>query len=377
MRVAMYYSNSDVRLENFPQPKISKDEVLMQVEASGICGSDVMEWYRRDKVPLVLGHEVAGVIKEAGKSVKNFKAGDRIVATHHVSCGECKFCLDGHETVCDLLRKTHFDPGGFCEFLRLPVENLKFGTFKIPKNVSFEAATFVEPLGCVLRGQRLAGMRKGKSVLVVGSGMAGLLHIKVARYLGAQTIMATDIDSFRLQKAKKFGADTVINCRNYLEVSKKLSFPKALVGNPEEARTGPPTKTFGGDNLGEDVSKKILKINRGRLADLVIICVDAQTAFEQGLKSVERGGTVLIFTAAAKDACLPVPTNEIFWRNETTVMSSYAAAPRDLKEALKLISQKKITVEDMITHRLPLEKIQEGFDLVVRPKNSIKVIIQP
>ena len=340
MRVAMYYSNSDIRLEDFPKPTIADDEALLQVEASGICGSDVMEWYRRDKVPLVLGHEVAGVIKEVGSQVKDFKVGDRVAATHHVPCGKCEFCQNGHETVCDLLRKTHFYPGGFCEFLRLPSVNLRLGTFRISKNVSFEEATFVEPLGCALRGQRLARMKKGKKVLVVGSGMAGLLHIKVARYLGAKTIVATDIDSFRLKKAKEFGADAVINAK-------------------------------------EDVPQKVLQANDGRLADLVIVCAGAQAAFEQGLKSVERGGTVLIFTAAVKEACLPVSTNEIFWRNEVTLLSSYAAAPQDLKEALKLISQKKIIVEDMITHRLPLEEIQKGFDLVVRPRDSIKVIIQP
>lgn len=333
MRVAMYYGNSDIRLEVLPTPKIADDEALVWVKASGICGSDVMEWYRRDKAPLVLGHEAAGTIKEAGSRVKNFKAGDRVVATHHVPCGECEFCRDGHETVCDLLRKTHFDPGGFSEFLRLPSVNLRLGTFRIPQNVSFEEATFVEPLGCVLRGQRLAGMKKGKRVLVVGSGMAGLLHIKAARYFGAKTIIAADIDPFRLKTAKKFGATETIDARK--------------------------------------------KINSGRLADLVILCSGAQNAFEQGLRSVERGGTVLIFTAAAKDACLPVSTNEIFWRNEVSVMSSYAAAPRDLKDALRLIAQKKIGVKDMITHRLPLAEIQKGFDLVVKPKDSIKVIIQP
>ena len=341
MRAAMYYSNSDIRLEDLPGPKIADDEALLRVEASGICGSDVMEWYRRDKAPLVLGHEVAGIIKEVGGRVKNFKVGDRVVATHHVPCGQCEFCRGGHETVCDLLRKTHFYPGGFCEFLRLPSVNLRLGTFRIPKNVSFEEATFVEPLGCVIRGQRLAGMRKGKRVLVIGSGMAGLLHIKLARYLGAKTITATDVDSFRLEKAKEFGADITINVKD-------LKTRQCLVST-----------------------------NHGQLADLVIICAGAQTAFEQGLNSVERGGTVLIFTAAAKDACLPVSTNKIFWRNEVAVMSSYAAAPRDLKEALRLIAQKKIVVKDMITHRLPLEEIQQGFDLVVRPKDSIKVIIEP
>ena len=340
MRVAMYYSNSDVRLEELPPLKISDDEVLMQVKASGICGSDIMEWYRRDKVPLVLGHEVAGVVSRVGGRVKNFKVGDRVVTTHHVPCGKCEFCKNDHETVCDRLRKTHFDPGGFSEFVRLPVENVRLGTFKVPKNVTFEEATFVEPLGCVIRGQRLAGMKKGKRVLVVGSGMAGLLHIKLAKYLQAKTIFATDIDRFRLKKAKQFGADFVVdaNC---------------------------------------DVPSEVKKCNGGRLADFVAICSGAPCAMRQGLQSVERGGTILIFTAAKKDSCLPVSTNEIFWRNEVTVMSSYAASPGDLKEALRLISQKKITVQDMITHRLPLEDIQKGFDLVVKPVESIKVIINP
>ena len=165
MRVAMYYSNQDIRMEHVSQPSIARDEALLQVQASGICGTDVMEWYRQDKVPLVLGHEVSGIIMETGEEVHHFKAGDRVVATHHVPCGECSYCLGGHETVCELLRKTHFYPGGFSEFVRLPSVNLRIGTFLIPSGVSFEEATFVEPLGCTLRGQRLAKMQKAKQFL--------------------------------------------------------------------------------------------------------------------------------------------------------------------------------------------------------------------
>ncbi len=347
MRAALYYSNSDIRLTEFPRPDVGPDEALLRIEASGICGSDVMEWYRRDKVPLVLGHEVAGILAQVGGKVKGFKIGDRVVATHHVPCGICEFCKNGHETVCDTLRTTHFDPGGFCEFVRLPAINVQKGTFKIPSGVSCEEATFVEPLGCVLRGQRLAGMKKGlpagrqdKRVLVVGCGMAGLLHVKVAKYFHVKTIIATDIDFFRLNMAKNCGATAVIDAR-------------------------------------ENVVQKVKEVLRGRLADLVIICTAAPSAMEQGLRSAERGGSVLVFTAAPKDSLLPVSTNEIFWRKEVTVMSSYAAAPGDLKEALKLIATKKITVKDMITHRLGLDQIQKGFDLVVRPDHSMKVIIEP
>ena len=340
MHVAMYYSNQDIRLEEFPKPQISNDEILMRVEASGICGSDVMEWYRSHKVPLVLGHEVAGVVEEIGPSVKNFKVRDRIVATHHVPCEECRYCRNGHEAVCSTLRTTNFYPGGFSQYLRLPVINVRKGTFKIPEKISFSEATFTEPLGCVIRGQRLAGMNKGKKVLVVGSGMAGLLHIKLAKWNKASMIAATDIDSFRLKVAKNCGADTVILA-------------------------------------DEDALLKLKEAWNGQLADLVIICSGSQSAIAQGLRAVDRGGTALIFTAAKKDETLPLSTNDIFWRTEVTLLSSYAAGPRDLKEALRLIARQEITVKELITHHLPLRETQKGFQLVCQPKESIKIIIEP
>jgi L-iditol 2-dehydrogenase len=172
MRVAMYYSNQDVRLEEMPTPQISPGEVLMRVEASGICGTDLLEWYRRHKAPLVLGHEVAGVITAVGDGVERYKEGDRICAAHHVPCNTCHYCLSGHHTVCDTLRQTNFDPGGFAEYIRLPHINVERGVFLLPENVSFEEGTFVEPLACVLRGQRLARLEPGQTVLVIGSGVA-------------------------------------------------------------------------------------------------------------------------------------------------------------------------------------------------------------
>jgi len=340
MRVAMYYSNTDVRLQEMPKPAIGESEILVRVEASGICGSDVMEWYRIHKVPLVLGHEIAGTVVDAGKRVRSYKAGDRVVVAHHVPCGECHWCREGHETVCETLRRTNFDPGGFSEFVRVPKINVEKGIFLIPRSVSFEEATFVEPLACVLRGQRLANFRKGKSVLVIGSGISGLLHIKLARSSGAKRVIATDISDYRIASALKAGADHAMHGGSY---------------TPEKLRES----------------------NDGHLADLVIICAGAQTAFEQGLRSVERGGTVLIFTAAAKDATLPVPTNEIFWRNEITVVSSYAGSPQDHIEALEKIRSRKINVYDMITHRLPLAETAAGFKLVADAQDSLKVIIEP
>ncbi|MFA6320533.1 MAG: zinc-dependent dehydrogenase [Candidatus Omnitrophota bacterium] len=340
MRVAVYYSNNDIRIEEKPTPEIGAGELLVRIEASGICGTDCLEWYRIHRVPLVLGHEIAGTIVETGKGVKKYKIGDRVSVSHHVPCGECRFCLDGHETVCDTLRKTNFDPGGFCEFVRIPKINVEKGTYLIPKNVSFNEATFIEPLACVLRGQRLAGFKKGKTVLVIGSGISGLLHIQLARSSGAKNIFATDIAGSRLLAAKKFGADHAIDAKDYI---------------PE----------------------KLKALNGSCLADYVIICAGARSAFEQALRSVERGGTILIFAAAEKDALFPVPINDIFWRNEVSIISSYAGSPKDHAEALKKIASHKINVCDMITHQFSLKDTGLGFKLVAEAKDSIKVIIQP
>jgi L-iditol 2-dehydrogenase len=340
MRVAMYYSNQDLRLEDMPTPQISPDEVLMQVEASGICGTDLLEWYRGHKAPLVLGHEVAGVVAAVGQEVERYKEGDRICAAHHVPCNTCHYCLSGHHTVCDTLRRTNFDPGGFAEYVRLPRINVDQGIFLLPEEVSFEEATFVEPLACVLRGQRLAHLQPGCSVLVIGSGVAGLLHLQLARTSGAGYIVATDIVDYRLEAALRFGADTAIQAEEY---------------DPHYLR----------------------EAADGRLADLVVICSGATSAISQALGSVERGGTVLFFAPTEPGVSIPISVNDLFWRNEITLTSSYGGSPADYAAALGLIQAGKIRVREMITHRLGLKETGLGFELVARAQDSLKVIIEP
>lgn len=336
----MYYSNKDVRLEEKPVPRVGPEEMLMRVEASGICGSDVMEWYRIHKVPLVLGHEVSGEVVEVGEGVAKYKKGDRICAAHHVSCNTCHYCLGGHHTVCDTLRKTNFDPGGFSEYLRLPAINVDRGVFLLPDEVSYEDATFIEPLACVLRGQRQAGVRPGQSVLVIGSGIAGLLHIQLAKALGAGRIISTDISDYRMNAALRLGADSVINAK-------------------------------------EDVPARLREVNDNRLADVVIICAGATSAIEQGLKSVERCGSILFFAPTNQGVTIPFSINDTFWRNEITLTSSYAGSTADHATALELIRAKRVNVNDMITHRLGLSDTAKGFRLVVDAHDSLKVIIEP
>jgi L-iditol 2-dehydrogenase len=340
MRVAMYYANRDVRLETTPRPAVGSGEMLLKVVASGICGSDLMEWYRRDRVPVVLGHEVTGEVVEVGAGVTRFAVGDRVVATHHVPCNTCHHCRRGDHTVCETLRRTHFHPGGFAEYLRLEPIHVDRGVFRLPDEVSFEDGTFVEPLACVVRGQRRARLEPGDTVLVIGSGIAGLLHVQAAQALGAGRVIAVDLVEKRLELAQRLGAEHVISAR-------------------------------------EDVPARVRALNEGRRADLVIVCAGATAAVEQGMNAVERGGTVLLFAPTEPGARVPISINDFFFRNDVTLTSSYAGSPTDLVQALELIRARRVRVAEMITHRLGLAETGDGFALVLDGRESVKVIIEP
>ncbi|MFH1054642.1 MAG: alcohol dehydrogenase catalytic domain-containing protein [Candidatus Altiarchaeota archaeon] len=331
MRVGVYYKNSDVRVEERPKPVVGDGELLLKTMASGICGSDVMEWYRIKTAPRILGHEVTGEIVEVGRGVRKYRKGDRVFVSHHVPCNKCDYCRRGHHTSCETLRKTNFDPGGFSEYIRVPKINVENGVYPLPKGMSYEDGTLIEPLACVLRGQRLMGVGKGDRVLVLGSGISGLMHIMLGRLQGAKRIVATDVSGYRLKMAEKFGADEALDARGF---------------KPEE-----------------------------HPSDKVIVCTGAQSAAVQALKSVDRGGKIMYFAVPAPGYSLPVPINE-FWRNEITLMTSYGAGPGDLEESLKLIAKKKVNVHGMITHRLTLDEIGIGFRLVAEADKSMKVVIK-
>lgn len=339
MKAAVYYNNNDIRIEEYPVPGISGDELLIRVEASGICGSDLMEWYRVPKAPLVLGHEVTGTVVEKGKYVNGFHEGDRVVVTHHVPCNTCRFCLSGRHTNCDFIRSTNFDPGGFAEYLRIPGINVDRGTFRLPEGVSFEEGTFTEPLGCVVRGQRLADMSPGKSVAVIGSGVTGILNLQYSIALGAAFTCAIDISDNKLQFAKDFGASEVYNA-------------------------------------DDNVAGLIKSRNDGMLADLVVVCTGAESAVYQGFDIVEKGGTVLLFAPGSPGFEFSVNFNRLWWSG-IRVVSSYAAAPHDMREALDLISNNRVNVSDMITDRIALSDISEGFRSAERSDNNLKIVVLP
>ncbi len=339
MKVGMYYNNRDVRIEEMPIPEPGPGELLLEIKASGICGSDVMEWYRIKKAPLVLGHEVTGDVAAVGADVGKFEVGQRIFATHHVPCNTCHYCLNGHHTACDTLHTTSFQPGGFAQYVLVPEVNVDRGVMLLPDEVSYEDGSFIEPLGTVVRGQRKAQIGPGNSILILGCGIAGLLHIKLARALGAGRIIATDINEYRREAAGRLGADHVLDAR-------------------------------------EDVPGCVRNLNKGRLADKVIICTGALPAVQQALDSVDRGGVVLFFAVPKPGETVAIDFNP-FWRNDISFMPSYAADPLDNATALELIRSRRVQVNDMITHRLSLDEIGEGFRLASEADNCLKVIIEP
>ncbi|MEK6672732.1 MAG: alcohol dehydrogenase catalytic domain-containing protein [Nitrospirota bacterium] len=336
MKVAVYYSNSDIRIEERPIPRIGKGEMLVKMRACGICGTDVMEWYRIKKAPRVLGHEMAGEVVEVGAGVERFREGDRVFVSHHVPCYRCHYCEDGNYTACESLHTGNYEPGGFSEYIRVPRENVEFGTFLLPAGISCEDAVMVEPLACVFLAQKNLGLKKGQTVLIIGSGISGLLQIRMAKLLGA-TVIATDINKYRLNMALEFGADHALHASDYS-------------------------------------AGRLKDLNQGRLAERVIVCAGAKQAVEAGLSSVDRRGRILFFAVPNDD--IPLPSVR-FWRDEITVAFSYGAAPDDLKKALDLIENGSVNVRKMITHKIHLSDIQQGFSLVSEGAESLKVAIVP
>jgi L-iditol 2-dehydrogenase len=342
MRVAVYHDNSDIRVEERPVPSIGPGEVLVRIRASGICGSDVMEWYRVPKAPLVLGHEVAGDIVEVGEGVTGLGEGDRVVVSHHVPCNDCWLCEAGYHTACHTLHTTNFDPGGFSEYVRVPRLQTERGILPLPDSVTYEEGTFVEPLGCVLRAQTRAGVRPGSTVLVVGSGISGLLHIRLAAASGAGRVLATDVSPYRLDWARRAGAQAAFDA------------------------------VAAGDHLPDLVREA----NDGRLADLVMLCTGAPSAIGQGLACLESGATFVFFAPPPPGEPYPMPMADL-WRREVTVRTAYGAAPDDLAAALRLFAERRVRVDDLVTHRLSLDRIAEGFGLVAGATASVKVIVEP
>ena len=335
MKISLWHNNRDIRIQDAPVPEPGPGEVLLKVMACGICGSDVVEWYRLPRAPLIQGHEVGARVEKVGPGVLRFKPGDRVMAAPKVPCLKCAYCRDGHFPQCSEAKERL--TGGFAQYVLVPKFIVENGLYPLPGSISYEQATFIEPLACVVRAARIGGVAEKRTVLVLGSGISGLLHVRLAKLRNC-VIAATDVNPKKLELAGKAGARILI----------------------------PP---------GEDACARLVK-ETGRKADVVILCTGALSAVEQAWKSVDKGGSIVFFAAPGPEKSVVIPIND-FWTKEVRVLTSYYCGPPDIREAMDLLASGKIEVDSLVTHRLPLERIAEGFALMLEGKNAVKVIIEP
>lgn len=342
MKAAVLREAGRVGPETWPRPVIGPGELLLRLRGCGLCGSDIAKvGVATTKVPLVLGHEVVGDVIEAGgegpttQDRQTPSVGDRVVAAHHVPCGACHYCRRGSESMCAAFKTSNLDPGGFAEYVRVPVANVRHATFKIPAHVSDEAASFVEPLACCLRAMRRARVEAGDTTVVIGLGSIGCLFVQLARRAGAR-VAGVDLLRDRSELAHSLGAETA--------------------GTPEI--TAPAVRD----------------LSEGRGADQVIVTGGGAAVLAWAASVVRDGGSIHYFAGGGGDA-LPLPL-EVLYKRELTITTTYSSSPADLAAAFALIVKGEIATERLVSHRLPLDRLGEGVDLM-RRQAALKVFVTP
>ncbi len=304
----MIIENGKVILREMEIPKLSEGDILVKMKACGLCGTDVEKicgQYTASQP--IIGHEPTGIIEES--RAEGYKKGERVFAHHHVPCYECYYCKKGSPTMCPYYRKTNIEPGGFSEYFRVPAWNVeRGGVLKLPDNVSFDEGSFIEPLATVVRGQRRVKIDEGDTVLVVGAGPMGLLHVMTAKRNKAKQVIISDVSDFRVEFASTI-ADYSLN-------STKVK-----------------------------VREEVRKLTDGRGADVAIIASGAPRAILDGLRSVRKGGRVLLFGVPFKGTVLDYDVSDLL-NNEISVISSNAAVEEDTREALKMLENREVNVEN-------------------------------
>lgn len=330
----MYHGGGRIALEERPDPVAGPGELVVRVRACGLCGSDLMQWYQDPRAPVVLGHEPAGEVVEAGAGAP-VATGTRVFVHHHVPCMTCALCRAGRHTLCDTFRGTRIDPGGLAELIRVPAENARLDVLALPPEVSDVAATLIEPLGCVLRGQRWAGVGPGSRVAVVGAGAMGLLEIGAALAAGAVAVVAIDPRADRRALALAAGAGRALEA-----------------GDPAAV-----TAALGG------------------LADQVFVCTGDAGAIAGAVHLAGPAGVVQLFAPPTPGTMVGLDLGAVFFR-EVTIQSTYSAGPLDTRDALALLAAGAIDGEALVSHRLPLADVVEAFRLA-RSGEATKVVVEP
>ena len=345
MRVARLHAPGDLRLEDAPVPEAGPGDLVIRAGSCSTCGTDAKIFrfgHHHISLPRVLGHEVAGEVTEVGAGVDGWMVGDRVQVIAAIPDGTCHFCRRGQQTVCEDLESIGYQyDGGFAEFMRVPAKVLVVdGVNRIPDHVPFEQASLTEPLACVLNGQELAQVGPGDAVVVLGAGPIGCLHVRLARARGASLVAIADVNAGRLDLAARAEPDASI------------------------------------DSSKEDAIDAVRKLTDGRGADVVITATGVGSAQEQALEMAALRGRVSLFGGLPKDdSVIRFDSNLVHYR-ELSVFGAYGSAPRHNREALQLIADGRVRVDDLITHRVPLEDVHRAIEIVIAGA-GLKVVVEP
>ena len=345
MKTARLHAPDDLRLEDRPEPVAGPGDLVLRVLACGTCGTDVKilhHGHQNISLPRVLGHEVAGEIVEAGPDLTDWRIGERVQIIAAIPCGECYQCRRGFQTVCERLESIGYQyDGGFAERILVPAKVLAAGGVnRIPDGLDPAEAAVTEPLACVLNGQELASVGTGDSVVVVGAGPIGCLHVRLARARGAEQVILVDVNPSRLELAGRLAADALV------------------------------------DGSAVDPVAAVLDLTDGRGADVVITAAASKAAQEQAPRMAKARGRISLFGGLPRDDSVIRSDSNVIHYRELTVAGAYGSAPRHNREALGLIGSGRVRVDDLITHRLPLDQVHAAIDVVSRGE-GIKVVIEP
>ena len=341
MKAAVVKGNSSIEIKNIEKQSLGPGDILVQMHACGICGSDVEKVFGKYGQPSMrLGHEPAGIITQVGSEVSRFHVGDRVFTHHHVACrsDDCHECSHGNKTMCKKYYESNLEPCGLADEYIVPEWNVKHGgVLKIPDSMSFEDAAMIEPLACCIRAWNKFTHKNNDSIAVLGIGPTGIMHALLAKIYGFEKIFCLDFNEFRLDFAKKFEAIAI---------------------------------NSGNTNALEQIKSETA--NQG--VDVVIVATSSLNALKDAVNFVRKGGTIVMFGVPSKGAIIDLDMSEIYSKG-ITIVNSYAASDFDTKEALEKISNKQINVSQLITHKYNLQECQEAFVHAKSGDNAMKIII--
>jgi L-iditol 2-dehydrogenase len=346
MLAAVYRGINDVRLETVPVPEIGPGEILIKVHTCGICGTDLKKIATGShSAPRIFGHETSGVVAAVGSKVAQFALGDRVMAFHHIPCGDCYYCRHKTFAQCETYKKVGctagFEPsgGGFAEYVKVMDWIVKNGTVRIPDGTSFERAAFVEPVNTCMKGIERMALQPGETVLVIGQGPIGIILSVLAKRAGA-TVITSDLYEQRLTISKAFGLENSINAERI---------------NPVE---------------------EVRRHTDGRGADAAILAVGSNSLIGTAMDAVRPGGRVLLFAQTQHGDAVFDPAAVCM--DEKTLIGSYSASVDLQDESVRFVMGREMALERLISHRFPLTRAVEALELAAHPQpDSMKIVIQP